>query len=293
MFHSFLLRRVPLSLRLIIKYTNCWHVCVVLHLSEKPLPQKIGSWESLFDVIIVGAAKPSFLTDDYLTLFRIDSSDGLLRNIEDKSNLNSVFIAGSGGRKIYQGGHWPDLQKLLAVSAGDKILYVGDHIYADVLKSKRNLGWRTCLIIPELDYELEIAKQYQHLSKRMFHLRQLQYDLDEYMDMLKQKQQLGAMVDTQLIEAQNKAIELKIDLKRLREEYHSKYNPIWGPLFKAGFQDSRFAKQVADYACLYTSKASNLGFVSPNRRLRTMQAFMPHDQIAIDMEQYHHMNYDI
>jgi len=35
------------------------------------------------------------------------------------------------------------------------VLYVGDHIFADILRSKRSLGWRTCLIVPELSAELQ------------------------------------------------------------------------------------------------------------------------------------------
>ena len=113
------------------------------------------------------------------------------------------------------------------------------------------------------------------------------------MDLLRQKQQLGATISSQLQEAEKKSIELKSELFQLTDQYNCKFNDIWGPLFKAGYQDSRFAKQVSDYACLYTSRASNLGFVDPNRRLRTTQAFMPHDQIALDIELYHSSEYDI
>ena len=67
----------------------------------------------------------------------------------------------------------------------------------------------------------------------------------------------------------------------MTEEYNRRYNKYWGQLFKAGHQDSRFAKQVTDYACLYTSRASNLAYVSPNRAFRPIQDFMPHDH-------YHH-----
>ena len=35
---------------------------------------------------------------------------------------------------LYQGGYWQDLHRLLQVSFGDKILYVGDHMYADILR---------------------------------------------------------------------------------------------------------------------------------------------------------------
>ena len=36
------------------------------------------------------------------------------------------------------------------------VLYVGDHIFGDVLKSKKLRGWRTFLIIPELNDELNV-----------------------------------------------------------------------------------------------------------------------------------------
>lgn len=48
-------------------------------------------------------------------------------------------------------------------------------------------------------------------------------------------------------------------------------------LFKTGYQNSRFAQQVEDYACLYTSRASNLAAVSPNARFHTLVDVMPHD----------------
>jgi predicted HAD superfamily phosphohydrolase YqeG len=38
------------------------------------------------------------------------------------------------------------------------VLYVGDHIYGDILRSKKTLGWRTMLVVPELESELRIAK---------------------------------------------------------------------------------------------------------------------------------------
>ena len=35
---------------------------------------------------------------------------------------------------------------------------MGDHIYGDILRSKKTLGWRTMLVVPELESELRIAK---------------------------------------------------------------------------------------------------------------------------------------
>lgn len=48
---------------------------------------------------------------------------------------------------------------MLDIAFGDRILYVGDHMYADILRSKRTVGWRTCLIIPELEHELDVARR--------------------------------------------------------------------------------------------------------------------------------------
>ena len=38
--------------------------------------------------------------------------------------------------------------------SGDEILYVGDHVYADVRMSKSLLRWRTALILRELEDEI-------------------------------------------------------------------------------------------------------------------------------------------
>lgn len=39
---------------------------------------------------------------------------------------------------------------------GKDILYIGDHIFGDIVKSKKRQGWRTCLVVPELSWELGI-----------------------------------------------------------------------------------------------------------------------------------------
>lgn len=39
---------------------------------------------------------------------------------------------------------------------GKEILYVGDHIFGDILKSKKRQGWKTFLVVPELTKELQV-----------------------------------------------------------------------------------------------------------------------------------------
>ena len=39
---------------------------------------------------------------------------------------------------------------------GKDVLYCGDHIFGDILKSKKIRGWRTFLVVPELNSELHV-----------------------------------------------------------------------------------------------------------------------------------------
>lgn len=49
------------------------------------------NWEDLFDVIIVGACKPAFLTDTNLPIYRVNA-DGSLRNTEGKRLHRPSFV---------------------------------------------------------------------------------------------------------------------------------------------------------------------------------------------------------
>lgn len=234
-------------------------------------------WQDLFDVSIVGAKKPAFLLDSYMSLFHVDR-DGKLRNIEDKDSLNLESMQASGTPLCFQGGCWLDLHRMMDVGRGDNILYVGDHMYSDILRSKRSLGWRTCLVIPELEEELEVSLTQRVTEIEIQEMRRLQYDLDEYCDILRQRILLGSDVQEKLDEAMAKTQELKELLYEKNEDFNALFNPLWGQLFKAGNKESRFAKQVTDYVCLYTSKASNLRFVNPNRPFRPIPIdVVPHE----------------
>ena len=39
---------------------------------------------------------------------------------------------------------------------GKDVLYIGDHIFGDIIKSKKQRAWRTFLVVPELAQELTI-----------------------------------------------------------------------------------------------------------------------------------------
>lgn len=53
---------------------------------------------------------------------------------------------------------------------GKDILYIGDHIFGDILKSKKKQGWRTYLVIPELTQELAVWQSRQDVFSKLHDL---------------------------------------------------------------------------------------------------------------------------
>jgi len=49
-----------------------------------------------------------------------------------------------------------DVFSELIGAKGKDVLYIGDHIFGDILKSKKIRGWRTFLVVPELSHELHV-----------------------------------------------------------------------------------------------------------------------------------------
>lgn len=68
---------------------------------------------------------------------------------------------------------------------GKDILYVGDHIFGDILKSKKRQGWKTFLVVPELTKELQVwdeKKCKDQCSRTSISVVFLWAVLDEFLD---------------------------------------------------------------------------------------------------------------
>lgn len=103
-------------------------------------------WAEHFDITIVDACKPTFFAEG--TVFReVNRDTGALK----------IGIHAGPLKKgaVYSGGSCDAFRQLLKMRGRD-VLYVGDHIFGDVLKSKKTRGWRTFLVVPELNHELSV-----------------------------------------------------------------------------------------------------------------------------------------
>jgi 5'-nucleotidase len=201
--------------------------------------QKKNDWMELFDLVVVGSCKPAYLTDPYLNLFRVMPEDGSLRNTDGLFEIEALGEDGASKflqmGKTFQGGNWNHLQAMLDVEAGEEILYVGDHLYADVLRSKRALGWRSCFIMPELPEEMRIFHNQMGLWKSIMELRKLRDELTLCADGLRKEQQLAGPSDTSSIGMRLRQFEedewkLKNKLTEAHKEYHSAFHSRWGQM---------------------------------------------------------------
>eukprot|EP00934_Nitzschia_sp_Nitz4_P005409 Nitzschia sp. Nitz4//scaffold33_size148984//21076//23231//NITZ4_002913-RA/size148984-processed-gene-0.156-mRNA-1//-1//CDS//3329548382//5399//frame0 len=246
--------------------------------------QRKNEWIELFDLCIVGSCKPAFMLDKYLQLYRLNTEDGSLLNTD---GLYEIDALGENGAqkfldrgKVFQGGNWQHLHKMLEVDSGDEILYVGDHLYSDVLRSKRTLGWRSLFIMPELEDEIRVFHHKLPMRLKIERLRLLREELLARADELRSGLDADSPETKKLLnEMSHDDGLLKSALAELASRWHAAFHPIWGAMFNAGYQGSRFAFYVENYACLYTSKASNLGLISKQKCFRTAVELVPHDRM--------------
>ncbi len=250
--------------------------------------QKKNEWLELFDLVIAGSCKPAFLIDPYLQLFRVNMQDGSLKNTDGVYEMNALPNGAADflkEGKVFQGGNWQHLHKMMGVRSGDEVLYVGDHLYSDVLRSKRTLGWRSMFIMPELEDEMKVFSQTVPLRKKIEYLRRLREELSRKAEETRFSSDLEDPSVQQLLnEMEEDEAAIKATLSPLVDQWHRSFHPLWGAMFNAGYQDSRFSFFVQNYSCLYTSRASNLGLVSTKKSFRTVMESVPNDRLVFDSQ---------
>lgn len=237
-------------------------------------------WSDLFHVIIVEAHKPTFFTNP-------DAAEP----IPDLKGRRVSAVTGRGG-----GGAF--LERALG-AAGDHVLYFGDHTYGDILQSKRVLGWRTAMLVPELDREInvttEFAKEFDRLGKVSAERHQVEIEKAALGRELRRltlvlaerdgsdparREELAkriAGIPEQLAALDKRAIELQSEIDSLRIKIDRAYNMRWGSLFREGNESSRFGHQLKDFACLYMSRVSNFLHYPSDYYYQSPVGYMPHD----------------
>lgn len=238
----------------------------LLDYAINPFLSEGKSWEDVFEYVITFSNKPRFFYDD-LRFLKIDAETGAMTNVD------ASITPG-----IYQGGSAAQFSKDLKLN-GDDILYIGDHIYGDILQLKKACNWRTALVVDELGAEIEAQRKSAPIQEKIL----------EKMSVKREREAEHVMYSTARLDERTsvydekiKALQVEIEaldkqLSALLTEEGEFYNPTWGRVFRAGAEESYFAQQVDRYACIYMEKLVDLFECSPLTYFRAYRRALPHD----------------
>jgi 5'-nucleotidase len=258
---------------------------VMSFLLDGRLPE-YPSWRNYFDYVVVGAQKPAFFAE-HRPFVELHPSGAIAKPQADSLERG----------RIYEGGNLFDFERMTGFS-GEHVLYVGDHIYGDIIRNRKASQWRTCFVVQELEREIEYIDQHIADVNRLSELDSLRTRLD---DMVNHHKQLLNSLDRRLerggplpSDVEQRRAREKQDLEKLRRAFKATLlegseletrfengaNAYWGLVFKEGNENSRFGEQVEDYADLYTSRVSNFLYYSPMQFFRSPRATMPHERMV-------------
>lgn len=236
-----------------------------------------GGWRTLFDLVIVGARKPDFFTARG-PIFEVVDESGLLR-----PNLGPLKQGG-----FYLGGNARLVEKMLECP-GERILYVGDHIFSDVNVTKNLLRWRTALVIRPLEDEIAAFQSFKERQKDL-DLLMAEKELLEHsygqlrLQLLRLDRGHGPKGDSSLSELRRRMQALRGDMETLdariaplAKQASEIMNRGWGPMMRAGNDKSHLARQIERHADIYTSRVANLLHATPFAYLRSPRGNLPHD----------------
>uniref|UniRef100_A0A669AY12 5'-nucleotidase, cytosolic IIb n=1 Tax=Oreochromis niloticus TaxID=8128 RepID=A0A669AY12_ORENI len=209
------------------KYTDK----IMTYLFDFPHGPKPGTphrpWQSYFDLILVDARKPLFFAEGTV-LRQVDTvRTYLFSSFQTTGRLKIGTYTGPLQHGIVYSGGSSDIVCDLLGAKGKDIVYIGDHIFGDILKSKKRQGWRTFLVIPELAQELHVwtDKSCKHLDS-----------------------------------SSNERPDISTIQRRIKKVTHDMdmcYG-MMGSLFRSGSRQTLFASQVMRYADLYAASFINL-----------------------------------
>lgn len=239
---------------------------LLLNYAINPFLNEGESWRDLFEFVITLAYKPRFFYDN-LKFLAVNPKDGTM------SNTYGTITPG-----IYQGGNARKFTEDLKIN-GDEILYIGDHIYGDILRLKKDCNWRTALVVEELGTEIESQKKAFPIETKIMEAMNIKKEL-EHMNVDLHTQNIehhSKEHNHKIVELQKQIASLDTEITKLLHEEQAFYNPHWGRVFRAGAEETYFAYQVERYACIYMEKLADLFEQSPLSYFRAFRHLLAHD----------------
>ena len=225
---------------------------------DKGMSYMLGKgWQNYFDVVIIQAKKPDFFAHKNSSVFREYSPNS------DRLKWKRVQTLEPG--TIYAGGTIFELQRLTGWT-GERVLYFGDHVYADLADLSLNHGWRTGAVIH--DIEEEISKMNDDKFKWTLNWST---NLSNLIDSCQNSAHSGNPESIAILH------EWVDELAKCRRELKAHINPKFGSVFRCRRNPSFFSKRLFTYSDIYTSKLTNLNRYSLKHTFYPRRGALPHE----------------
>jgi len=240
---------------------------LLLDYAINPFLKDHKSWQDLFEFTITFAHKPRFFYEKSKYL-KVNPEDGTMVNYDQKLQPG-----------IYQGGCAATFTKDLGLD-GDDILYIGDHIYGDILRLKKDSAWRTAMVLEELEEEVLKYKTSEDLQKEIDDSMEEKLPLEDEIvekQSLRIENGLSPAQDKEIQELQAKVAVMDKKIGELIRKHQASFNAYWGEVMRAGNEESYFAYQTERFACIYMAKLSDLMSLSPRTYFRAPRRPMAHE----------------
>ena len=163
------------------------------------------------------------------------------------------------------GGSLRELERLTGWE-GRRVLYVGDHLHADLREPRRGAGWATAAIIRELEAELEVAQtpEYARLHRRS---REVDRMLARVPGLGLPGAQIGAVLDA-----------LEGERERIRSAVPALFNPNFGSIFRHQSEATAYSFAVKKHVDVYAARLEHiLSLHNAHRAYPTRCKLLPHD----------------
>jgi len=250
----------------IVTNSDFQYTKLLLDYAITPFLKDHKSWLDLFEFTITSGQKPRFFYDD-LKFLKVNPNDGTMTNLADKLTPG-----------VYQGGNARFFTGELGLE-GDEILYIGDHIYGDILRLKKDCGWRTAMVCDEISDEVKSNKTAEPLNLEIETLMKKKEPFeDEYTELMTRKSDKKTTgADKKIEDLQKMISEIDSNISGLIKRQQSLYNEHWGQLMRSGNEESYFAYQVDRYACVYMARLNDLLTLSPRTYFRAPRRPLSHE----------------
>uniref|UniRef100_A0A7S4AAZ1 5'-nucleotidase domain-containing protein n=1 Tax=Pseudo-nitzschia australis TaxID=44445 RepID=A0A7S4AAZ1_9STRA len=222
-------------------------------------------WMDIWDAVIVSAGKPAFYTETRRPFREVNTETNRVRFQKvEKLESGKVFTEGCL-RELTKLMDWRvsgdkddgQVESMGPLNMNSNVLYIGDSLFADLVDAKREYGWLTAAVTPEVGFELDVQQSSDHLlAERTIAI------------LLNALRKVQSEMGTREYTSEDSLVLDKLEklVSRWRDRETNLLGNPFGSVFRARYQPSLFAHSLRRYCDLYMNTIGSLRLYSPQHR---------------------------